>query len=122
MATVLLVDDETDLVAVLQEALQASHPGVHVETACSFDEALTVLDRLPAGPDLVVADHRIGGRTGLELLAVVAQRFPGTRRMLFTGQASSEAESQARVLGARVVWKPIELATWLREVEALLAG
>jgi DNA-binding NtrC family response regulator len=122
VSTVLLVDDETDLVAVLQEALQASHPNIKVETAGSFDEALGVLGRLADGPDVVVADHRIGGRTGLELLSVVARRFPAARGMLFTGQASPEAESQARALGAKVVWKPVELATWLREVEALLAG
>jgi CheY-like chemotaxis protein len=119
--TVLLVDDESDLVAVLQEALAASRPEVRVETAGSYDSALAVLARLaPAGPDVVVADHRIGGRTGLDLLAVVAERFPGARGMLFTGQASPEAESQAKALGARVVWKPVELATWLREVEGLL--
>ncbi len=123
MATVLIVDDEFDLVAVLQEPLQASRPEVHIETAVSYDDALTALERLaPRGLDVVVADHRIGARTGLELLAVVRGRYPKARGMLFTGQATPEAESEARALGARVLWKPVELATWLREVEALLGA
>jgi CheY-like chemotaxis protein len=119
----LLVDDEVDLVQVLAEALAVARPDVPVLTAGSFDEALTQLDRSePDGPAVVVADHGIGGRTGTELLEAVRGRFPATRLMLFTGQASPVAEARARAIGASVLWKPIELKQWIRAVENLLGA
>ena len=118
---ILLVDDEVDLVSVLAEVLSVSCPAYEVRVASSYDDAEAELDRLGgARLALLVADHRMGGRTGTELIQQARARFPSVPAMLFTGQATPEAEAQAVAAGARVVWKPLELTKWLGVVEEML--
>ena len=71
---------------------------------------------------LVCVDHRLGGRTGLEFLESLRQRYPQVPSILFTGQAAPWVEQRAQQVGARVLWKPIRLSQWLGEVQALLAS
>ena len=82
--TVLFVDDDP---AVLR-ALTASLHGCpyRVLAVISGDEALRVLGRERVG--VLVADHQMPGMTGLELLAMALRRYPGTARVLLTGQVS----------------------------------
>ena len=120
---ILLVDDEVDLVHVLAEVLTSSRPEFEVRVASSYEEAEAELDRLGGAPlALVVADHRIGIRTGTELLTEVRCRFPLVPAMLLTGQASREAENRAEAVGARVVLKPVALADWLGAVGELVGA
>jgi len=64
VARVLVVDDEPGLQDLLVEVL--SRPDVHVSAAGSGAEALTMARR--DQPDLIVADIRLGDRTGLEVI------------------------------------------------------
>lgn len=84
--SLLLVDDEPNVVAGLKTALRR-HP-FRVWTALSGAEALEVLKREPI--DVVISDERMPGMDGAELLSEVRRRYPDTLRMLLTGQASLE--------------------------------
>lgn len=62
--TLLLVDDDRELCAMLAEYL--GHEGYQVETAYSGEAALAALQR--STPDLLVLDIMMPGMSGLELL------------------------------------------------------
>lgn len=121
---ILLVDDERDLVDVLQDAIAVCLPNYRAVTSTSADEAEASLAELRHDErlSLVCADHRLGGRTGLDLLESLRPRYPDVPSILFTGQASPLDEVRANAVGARVLWKPLRLSNWLEEVEGLLSG
>ena len=120
--TILLVDDEPDLLGVLAEALGSSHPDYLVRALSSFEAAEAVLDDAASDLRLVVVDHLLGGGTGLDLLQRLQRTHPTVPSILFTGQATTSIEEDARAVGARVLWKPIRLRQWVKEVRAALAS
>lgn len=81
MRRVLLVDDEPGVLNALTRLF--TRVGAEVRSAPSAEAALVVLDEFT--PDVVVSDHRMAGMTGVELLRVVAARFPDARRVLLSG-------------------------------------
>ena len=82
METILLVDDEIQVVAALQRRLYKSY---QVEIASCAAEALEAI----AGTSyaVVVSDMKMPGMNGIELLGKVKQISPETVRILLTGQA-----------------------------------
>jgi DNA-binding NtrC family response regulator len=120
---ILLVDDEQDLVAVLAEAAGLALPAFEIVETTSIDEAEAILADLEATDtplSLVVVDHALGGRTGMEFIEALQERYPSVPSILFTGRAPADIEERAKKLGARVLWKPIRLKAWIGEVRALL--
>ena len=122
----IVVEDEPDLLQVLTLALAGALPEVEVRVADTVGAAQQILAEVcDAGGAvvLVVADHKLAGdgQTGLALIAEVKQRFPTSARFLFTGQAAPDVEATARALGAKVLWKPLRLASLVAEVQGALA-
>jgi two-component system, probable response regulator PhcQ len=89
--TVLLVDDEPQILAGLKNALRKMP--FTILTATSGRQALVLLDENEV--DVVVSDERMPGMTGTEFLGIVRQRYPHTIRIILTGQASLEAAIRA---------------------------
>lgn len=79
--TILLVDDEANVLNSLRRLLRPG--GYEIHTAESGEAALAQLANLQA--DLVVSDMRMPGMNGAELLAQVRSRWPATMRILLTG-------------------------------------
>ncbi len=103
---VLVVDDEPGNVDVLEALLEDEW---EVFTALSGDEALAVLRR--EGPvDLIIADQRMPGMTGVELLGEVARRHPASMRIVLTGFTDVEPMLAAANLGLvyRFLLKPFD--------------
>ncbi len=117
---ILLVDDERDLIEVLRDAIGIALPDYEAVVTTSLDDAEAVLARLESHPSLVCVDHKLGERTGLEFLEALSQRFPAMPKILFTGQAPPDVEARAQALGAKVLWKPFGLSTWIGEVRQML--
>jgi response regulator RpfG family c-di-GMP phosphodiesterase len=78
--TLLLVDDEEDNLFLLKRTLERDYPVVAVKSA---EEALEVFARERV--DLVLADNRLPGMSGIQLCAEIADRWPDTMRILVTG-------------------------------------
>lgn len=78
---VLLVDDEPRVLAALGRRLGESF---HLLTADSGQEALDILSR-ETGVAAVVADMRMPGMNGIDLLQEMARRWPEIRRLMLTG-------------------------------------
>ncbi|MBT3219729.1 MAG: response regulator [Proteobacteria bacterium] len=120
---ILLVDDEFDLLQVLAEAVRLRLPKYDVVEATSIEQAEEALSNLNATRTplaLMVVDHRMGERTGLEFIQQAQRRYPDVPTMMYTGQASSGIEAQAQAAGVKVLWKPVKLMELIHEIETLV--
>jgi putative two-component system response regulator len=115
---VLVVDDDPAIRRIMERFL--SRLGYRVDTAGSVREAL---EQLPRGPyDLVVTDLRMPDASGLELLAEVRVRSPGTRTILMSGRAEAADAAIAIERGIdRLLLKPFDLDELRAAVEKALA-
>lgn len=98
-SVILCVDDERAVLDILsQQLLESLGREYEIELAESGSEALEVLEQIREdGQQLavVVSDQIMPGMKGDELLIQVHERFPDTRTILLTGQASLEAVQNA---------------------------
>ncbi len=114
--TILLVDDEPNVLAGLTRTLRREP--YQVLTASSGAGALEILRGRPI--DLVVSDHDMPGMNGVEFLAKVRALWPDTARFVLTGKASLDVAVDAINRGEvlRFFIKPCgehELTTSIRE-------
>ncbi|MEM7042560.1 MAG: HD domain-containing phosphohydrolase [Pseudomonadota bacterium] len=80
---VLIIDDEKNVLLGLRRQL---HKRFDLALAASGDEGLALLrDQGPFA--VVVCDMNMPGRTGIEVLADIAEQSPDTVRIMLTGQA-----------------------------------
>jgi two-component system, sensor histidine kinase and response regulator len=104
---VLIVDDDPALLEALSAALRLRMDGVAVETC---DSARAALDRIGTTEyDAIVADIKMPGMDGLELLAEIRRLRPDTPTLLITGHGEHDLAVQALRGGAQdYVQKPID--------------
>jgi DNA-binding NtrC family response regulator len=111
-ARILLAEDDFEMRRLLARAL--SHAGFELVQAASGDEALDkladqLLDEAEAF-DLVIADIRMPGCTGLDLLACLRHFDWNTPVILITAFGNVETHDEAKRLGAFAVFdKPFDL-------------
>ncbi|MEY2894175.1 MAG: hypothetical protein RJA98_4083 [Pseudomonadota bacterium] len=79
--TLLLVDDEPNIVNALKRLLRRD--GYHVLTASSGSEGLQLLTEHPV--DVILTDQRMPGMTGVEFLHRAKAQSPHTVRMVLSG-------------------------------------
>jgi two-component system sensor histidine kinase/response regulator len=104
---VLIVDDDPGLLEALSDALHLRIPGVEVQTAESALAALERLSRIEF--DAIVADIKMPGMDGLELLRRIRELSPDTPTLLITGHGEHDLAIQALRGGAHdYVQKPID--------------
>lgn len=82
-ASLLLVDDEANILAALRRLFRPL--GYSVHTAENGAAGLAILESEPI--DLVISDMRMPHMDGAQFLAQVAQRWPQVVRILLTGYA-----------------------------------
>ena len=105
---ILVVDDETDVVAMLADALVAD--GHTVDTALDGLQALELLERNTY--DLVLTDTSMPLLDGAGLYAAVRRRFPalGKRLVFVTGDLLDPAKQRFLAsTGATIVAKPFDI-------------
>jgi signal transduction histidine kinase len=84
--TILLVDDEVDILETMSILLEEEY---RVLTAERGDQAMGLLESEPV--DMVIADQRMPGMPGVELLARVREMRPETVRLILTGYTDFDA-------------------------------
>ncbi len=101
---VLLVDDDPHLIDGLTRAL-FKEPYELLTASCAA-EALEILRNTEIA--VVISDEMMPGMRGTELLALARREFPGTVRILLTGNANLEIALHAINVGEvyRLVTKP----------------
>src|ERR1700757_139213 len=96
MATILCVDDEPAVCAVLEHALtQLQHRPIVVS---SVADAMAAVAR--GGIDLVISDYIMPGTNGLELLEQIAREGHGVPVIIMTGFSSIDNAVTAIKAGA----------------------
>jgi CheY-like chemotaxis protein len=116
---ILLVDDQRDIMKLLHSTLETLSHELEIIEAPSGEEALLEVSRSKI--DLLVADYRLPGITGVELMHKVRGRYPDVRVILVTGVNDRKAREEMLNAGAVAVFdKPISMTDFLDAVERSL--
>jgi CheY-like chemotaxis protein len=119
--TVLLVEDEDPVRAILRKSLRAA--GYEVLEARSGPEALALLEEHPAAIDVLLTDIVMPGMSGLALSEAVAMERPGTRVVFMSGHAADAiARHGFDPARARFLQKPFSTQALCRELRAVRAA
>lgn len=94
--TVLLVDDEEELISALAERL--SFRGILARTATNGEEALAAVEK--EAPRVVVLDLMMPGMSGVEVLKRIRGTHPEIKVILLTGHGSTREGMEGMRLGA----------------------
>jgi diguanylate cyclase (GGDEF)-like protein/PAS domain S-box-containing protein len=118
--TLLLVDDEENIVAALRRLLRAE--GWLLLSATSAEQALQLMARHEV--DVILSDQRMPGMTGVELLRRARQLYPQTIRLVLSGYTELQSITDAINEGAiykflAKPWDDEQLRAHLREAFAL---
>lgn len=116
---VLIVDDQREVSRLLKSALETIEQGLEVAEARSGEEA--ILEARRKGVDLLVADFRLPGMTGAELMKKFHIINPQIKIIMITGVSDPRLLQEAQSAGADAFFtKPVSIADFLDTVERLL--
>jgi two-component system, NtrC family, response regulator HydG len=105
--SILVVDDEPDICANLQDIL--SEFGYEVDTATSGQSALELVDR--KAYDIALLDLKMPGMSGVELYKEIKRRSSGTVAVIISAYASTSSAKEALEAGAwRLLSKPVDVS------------
>ncbi|PLX38909.1 MAG: hypothetical protein C0608_11540 [Deltaproteobacteria bacterium] len=111
---VLVVDDERDITAVLEDVLEGK--GYSTIAAHNAQDAIELFAREKF--DIVITDLKMPGKSGLDLLAAVKDQNPDTIVIIMTGYATVETAIDALKKGAYdYILKPFKISELLKIVE-----
>jgi PAS domain S-box-containing protein len=96
---VLYVEDSDDDFSLVEQALKAVLPAVRLGRSVEAEDALQRLVAGPSSCDLLLADHRLPGMSGLELCRQVRDRGLSVPLVVLTGAGSEELVVEALEAG-----------------------
>ena len=112
--TILIVDDEKDIRKLLHQRLKSE--GYHCEQAGNADEALTCLGN--SSTDLVLLNIKMPGKSGMELLPEIKERYRDIVVIMATGISDMDTAIEAVRQGAYdYVTKPFNLDEVIHNVK-----
>jgi DNA-binding NtrC family response regulator len=109
---ILIVDDDTALLDVLQRAFQ--NAGVEVVAHSTFEGARRALH--DGNFDALLTDVRLGAFNGLQLAVISRDAHPDIRVIVFSGFDDPVLRSEAERVRAVYVVKPVSTETLLELV------
>ncbi len=116
---ILIVDDQKEISRLLRSALETIEQGLVVREAPSGEEAILETSRTKF--DLLVADFRLPGITGVELMRKIRVRNPDIKVILITGVSEPRTRDEIAKSGADAYFfKPVPMGDFLATVERLL--
>ncbi len=115
---ILIVDDEKDQLKALDMGLRSS--GFETETACSADEAMTLLDRQSHLVDLVITDFVMPGINGLQFLRVIKKKYPSMPVFIVSAMGTDQLfQDVASSGGEMFMQKPFLIDELVREIRKI---
>ncbi len=116
---ILIVDDQREVSRLLKSALETIEQGLVVSEAPSGEEAILEASRTRV--DLLIADFRLPGITGLELMTKIRARNPAVKVILITGVSDPKLLRELASAGADAYFsKPVPMGDFLDAVERTL--
>ncbi len=113
MIHILLVDDELSILNDVREMLIYGDTGWNVQLAQSAERALDMLETQAF--DVVIADLKMPGMDGAELLAIVRDQHPDVMRILMSGNADTTFTARLVPQAHQFLHKPCQ-PSHVREV------
>jgi CheY-like chemotaxis protein len=118
---ILVVDDDFATLDFLRSILELSEGDFEVLGVPSAEEGMLALRR--ANFNLLVADVRLPGMSGLEMARKAREVSPGIPVIMITGYDSPEAEAEAAALGVvNYFSKPLDAEDFLNAVFEAVEG
>ncbi|AWB45516.1 DNA-binding response regulator [Paenibacillus sp. CAA11] len=116
MFSILLVDDESYVTESLKQTIDWT--SLEISSVYQASSALEAIDLLEAKDiHIVVTDIRMPEMTGLELIEVIAGRWPDMRSLLLTGYSDFQYAHKAIQLQAHdYILKPVEDEEFIKSV------
>ncbi|MGA7750696.1 MAG: response regulator [Gallionella sp.] len=118
--TVLVIDDDPDIIKVLQICLKLE--GLDTHTAANRDEIVAAFRRSPL-PDLVLLDVRLTDVNGFDILTKMRQNqaLKGLPVIMLTAEATREAVLKGIMGGADgFITKPFQIHNLVKAVKTVL--
>ena len=117
--TILIVEDEENVLEFAKEALQSS--GYHVLEARDGIEALEILTKNSDNIDLIISDVVMPRMGGQELSEEVKKRYPGLKIIMMSGYTDSQIiRSGAESQSVNFLYKPFSIKIILKKVREIL--
>jgi CheY-like chemotaxis protein len=122
----LIVDDDSDDIALFKEAVKEVAPHVHCSSALSGAEALKNLNEgTEPLPDIIFLDLNMPGMTGQEFLAEIKSipEFQDIRVVIYTTSSREKDKEETRKLGAEsFITKPSNFAETCKALSEIARG
>lgn len=123
---IICVDDEREVLQAVSHDLQCFNSVFQIEECESAEECLELLEEIDAEQEfvgLIISDHVMPGKSGIELLGEIErdERFIGTKKVLLTGLAT-QADTIRAINNSKLdnyfekVWNVEELVNTVREL------
>jgi nitrogen-specific signal transduction histidine kinase len=115
--TIMLVEDEPDVRALMRDVL--AELGYQVLVAGSSEDALRLADRITDPVDLLITDVVMSGMNGVELAERFTMKRPATKVLYMTGYSHEAVAGLGALRGSSLLQKPFrpnDLALRVREV------
>ena len=106
MKRILFVDDEPEILDGLRVRLRGMRARWEMMFVESSSQAIAQMDLKPV--DVIVADVRMPGMDGAQLLSVVQKRWPQTIRIVLSGYAEEDKAVQLLTLAHQYLNKPCD--------------
>ena len=111
-ASMIVVDDESDIRLMVRMTVEASGDFTVVAEASDGDEAIDVVKAAaPGSPDVVLLDNRMPRLNGLEAARTMLEESPRLRIVLFTAFVDDWVVQQAADIGIDAVISKTDLDT-----------
>ena len=122
LETILLVDDESEDLTKMRQALEGD--GYRVLEAGNFDQAVILANQGGQKIDMLVTDISLPGTNGCELARYLLKRRPHVRLLFVSGHTGAEI---CRYYGISVtdlhfMRKPIRIGEFVSRVREILAS
>jgi CheY-like chemotaxis protein len=115
--TVVVVDDEADIVSSISQLLELAFPQVRVVGTLSPAEALELAEQ---GVELLLTDYRMPAMDGLELARRAQAADESLPILLVTAYADPFVQEKAEAIGVEVLRKPIDVDQFIGAVRLSL--
>jgi HD-like signal output (HDOD) protein len=103
---IVFVDDEQPVLRALQRVLRSRRDRWSMHFVDDPAQALALVEQSPV--DVVVADMRMPGMDGAQLLARIKERAPATIRMILSGYTDLEATLRVVPVAHQFLTKPVD--------------
>ena len=116
-ATILIVDDQQQVLRMVEFMLQAA--GYEVYGASNATDALAVARQVGCGLNLLLTDMMMPDIDGHDLILAIRRLCPNVDTIVMSGALSAD---DVRIKNYKIIWKPFTMDQLVEVVKEVLDG